>query len=94
MESLNKKIEQLQDLLKQFNATIKGPKMPKLAKPAAIAKMPNSGIKPANKKDPVKVAEQIQNPDIKPMAMDAAKQAREALKISKLGQWNISKAKF
>jgi hypothetical protein len=92
MGNLKKKLDNLSDLLKQFNASIKMPKGPKPPRASAGPAKPKIGIAPTNKKDPVKVAEQIKNPDMKPMVMDAAKQTREALKVSKLGQWNIVKA--
>jgi hypothetical protein len=80
------KMSQLEALCKDFKASIKTPRM-SLPKPPSPPKA--KGVSPNSKKDPVKVAEQIQSPEIKPMAMDAAKQAKESMKVSKLGQWKI-----
>lgn len=82
--------EELIKKLAQFNASIKTikPKLPKVRTPQAAK---NTGISPDSKKDPVKVAEQIRNPDEKPLAMDAAKIKRETLKLSKNGQWSLEK---
>ena len=92
MGNLKKKLDNLSDLLKQFNASIKMPNGPKPPRAPAGPAKPKIGVVPTNKKDPVKVAEQIKNPDMKPQVMDAAKQTREALKVSKFGQWNIVKS--
>lgn len=89
MSRLNKRLDELSSLLKQFNASIEMPKPPGIKKPP-IPKAP--GVAPKSQKDPVKMAEQIANPDIKPMVMDQAKTMKESLKISKSGQWSITKA--
>ena len=85
-----KKLDELQSLLKQFKASIKMPKMAGI-KPAnnAVPKLP--GLPAASKKDPVKVAQQIENADVKPIAVKAAKQKKESLAISKSGQWQLDK---
>jgi len=89
MDTFFDKLEALEKALKQFNASIKQPKMDGLKIPKSKApKIPGNPAK--SKKDPVKVAEQLKNPDLKPMAMDAAKQHKEALKVSKNGQWKLS----
>ena len=84
MSRLNKKLDRLSDLLKQFNASIKTPKVGGI-KPPSIPKVP--GVAPKTQKDPVKIAEQITNPDIKDQVMDQAKTIKEAMRISKSGQW-------
>ncbi len=84
--ALQKKLEELSTLCKDFKASIKMPK-PKLPKPPEPVKAKNPA--PKSQKDPVKMAEQIQNPDLKPKVMDAAKQHKETMKISKRGQWKI-----
>lgn len=89
MSRLNKKLDNLSSLLKQFNASIKMPKIGGI-KPPSVPKAP--GVAPKTQKDPVKAAEQIKNPDIKDMVMDQAKTIKESLKIAKNGQWQISKA--
>lgn len=86
MDSFFEKLDKLSKALGQFKASIKQPKLEGVKTPKA-PKMP--GNAPKSKKDPVKVAEQIQNPDLKPMKMDAAKQLKETLKTSKNGQWSL-----
>lgn len=85
----NKKLDDLSTLLKQFKASIKMPKMDGV-KPikTSVPKLP--GLPQASKKDPVMVAQQIENADIKPIAIKAAKQKKESLAISKSGQWSMS----
>lgn len=77
MDKLFKKVEELDTLLKQFQASIRMPK-PKMPsnKPPKEAKMP--GIAPTSKKDPVKVANQFKNPELKPK-----------IKIARNGQWSL-----
>ena len=63
------KLEELEALLKNFNASIKMPKMstpkpPSLPKAGVAPKMPGMG--PSSKKDPIKVAEQLKNKELKP----------------------------
>lgn len=98
MSQLDKRLDELSSLLKQFNASIKMPSMQGLKKPSgprqpkgpSMPKMP--GQAPKNQKDPTKVAEQIKNPDKKDMVMDQAQSLKEALKVTKNGQWQITKA--
>jgi hypothetical protein len=93
MSNFLKKIESLGDLLKQFNASIKQPKMAGVKPPKTSApKLP--GMPSQNHKDPVKVAQQIKDAGsgAKPIAMEAANQIKESYKTSKNGQWSISKA--
>lgn len=64
------KLDELEALLKNFNASIKMPKLstpkvPGLPKAGAAPKI-SAGAGPASKKDPVKVAQQIKNADQKP----------------------------
>lgn len=86
MDKLEKKLNRLSGALKDVQASIKMPKT-STPKPPEQPKMP--GAAPKSKKDPVKMAEQIKNPDLKPQAMDAAKETKESLKISKNGQWSL-----
>lgn len=80
MEELFKKLDALQDLLKNFNASIKTQTMstPKVPKPdAGIPKLPTPG--PNSKKDPKKIAQQLKNKsDLKPK-----------VKIAGNGQWSM-----
>ena len=80
MDSFFKNIDELSTLLKQFNASIKMPKlgadMPK--PPKAPGPKMTPGMAPTSKKDPVKVANQLKNPDLKP-----------SIKIAKNGQWSL-----
>lgn len=80
MEKFFKKIDELQDLLKAFKASIASPKLApvKAAAPKGAPKLPSS-TGPASKKDPKKVAEQIKN----------AKQQKPKIKIAKNGQWSM-----
>lgn len=94
METLIKKIKQIEEFLKAFKASIKQQKIntpgaPRAPKTMQIPKIP--GLPSASKKDPVKVAEQIATPDNKDNVLDAAKQIKETLKISKSGQWELEK---
>ena len=93
MSSLFKKLDALGDLLKQFNAAIKQPKMQGVkASQPALPKLP--GVPSGNQKDPMKVAQQIKDAGTgtKEIAVDAAKQLKESYKTSKNGQWSINKA--
>ena len=85
MDKLEKKIGQLKSTLSEFKPTIKMPSVPKPTN--ATPKLP--GNPSASKKDPIKMAEQIKNPDLKPQAMDQAKEMKESLKVSKNGQWSL-----
>ncbi len=91
MEELVKKIEHIVDVMKAMMAAIKQPtvstnsiRMPKTPKMGMTK--PKTGLAPDSKKDPVKVAEQISNPDIKKPAVAAAK---ESVSYSPKGQWSI-----
>lgn len=80
MDSFFKKLDELSDLLKNFNASIKAPKLGSL-KPPTLPKAPAPAIPkpgPSSKKDPVKVAEQLKNKELKPK-----------IKIAKNGQWSL-----
>lgn len=86
MDELFKKLDALESLLKNFNASIKMPKMsvpkpPSLPKAGAAPKMPGMG--PASKKDPAKVAEQLKNKQLKPSIKP------QMLKVDKNGQWKL-----
>ena len=99
MEELVKKIQQLNDLLKAVKA-FKQPvvaKHPELPKIPAIKPIPTPSIKtkapmapkipganPGSKKDPGKVAEQLQSGKVKKTMMPM-------LKFDKNGQWHLSK---
>ena len=95
MESFRKKLEELRDLIKAAKPGAKGmhPDLPKLPEikptpaPSISAsasmkppKMP--GISPGDKKDPVKVAQQLKQG--KP-----PKKAMPLLKVDKNGQWAL-----
>ena len=93
MDKLIKKLEDLQTLLKKKTMSFKaGQNLSSPSKPstssvkAPEAPKPASPKAPTSKKDPVMVAEQIQNPDTKKQVM------KEAIKISKAGQWSLTKA--
>ena len=86
MEPLEKKLQQLTGALNDVRASIKQPSIPKPK--TTTPKIP--GTPSQSKKDPIKMAEQIKNPDIKPQIMDSAKEMKEALKVSKSGQWSLN----
>ena len=91
METLLKKIEEINSLLKQFNPSPKGPKVPKPSLPATQHEVPNVKAPPTHK-DPVKVAEQLKNPDLtqnKELLSDAKKN-KGKLNINKRGQWSLN----
>jgi len=80
MEKFFKKLNELDDLLKEFKASIATPTissgMPKPPKVKGETKIP--GMTPNSKKDPKKVAEQLKNPDLKPK-----------IKLARNGQWSM-----
>ena len=95
MADIDKKIKELEELIKGLKAniesssvlpSIKQSKLQGVKAPSSSAtKLP--GISPKSKKSPVKQAEQIKNADIKDMKM---REAREALNVNKsTGQWSI-----
>lgn len=77
MEDFIKKLQELNDLLKAFNASTKTGmmKLPKVPKQADPLKLPGMGA-PKSKKDPKKMAEQLKNVELKPK-----------IKIAGNGQW-------
>ena len=93
MDKLIKTLENIQTLLKKKSMSFKSgqnlssPKGPKTSASKAPEAPKVDAVKaPNNKKDPTKVAEQIQEPGIKKQVM------KEAIKLSKSGQWSITKA--
>lgn len=72
-------------------------KAPSIPKPPATPKPVTVGSAPDSKKDPIKQAEQIKNPDLKKPAMDAAKEkvqkmaGDEVIKTNDYGQWSLEK---
>lgn len=72
-----------------FKAQIKTPQSSVSTPKTPTTTPPKVNNTPSSKKNPVKVAEQIKNPDLKPQLMDAAKQMKESLKIAKNGQWSF-----
>jgi hypothetical protein len=95
--SIEAKLEQIEELLK--NNFLPSPKGPKLQKPsvslspALEPQKPVQAIKPganASKKDPMKVAEQIANPDLKDDAKKKAQKLKEGITVNKLGQWSLT----
>lgn len=87
MESLEKKLNQIKNMFKDVKASIKTPKISTPKPPGQSLKMP--GVAPKTQKDPTKMAEQIKDPDIKDQVMDSAKDIKETMSTSKLGQWSI-----
>ena len=93
MEAINKSLTKISELLAKINLQLKAPSLPK---PPSIPKMP--GVAPTSKKNPIKVAEQKQdNPQVKAdlaqVKMKEAGKWQEKLKMSKNGQWSLTKNK-
>jgi len=81
MDNFFKKLDELSDLLKQFNASIKLPKLDAgMPKPPKMAGTKIPGMAPKSQKDPTKVAQQLKNPDLKPKAK---------ISFAKNGQWSL-----
>jgi hypothetical protein len=89
MDSLDKKIQQLTELFKSVKASIQTTKMTGIKMPTQPQQTKVPGIPQQSKKDPVKIAEQIEDADLKTKAVKDAKQVKETLKISKSGQWSL-----
>jgi hypothetical protein len=92
MDKLIKTLENIQTLLKKKSMSFKaGQNLSSPTKPTTPSVKAPEAPKPeavkavSSKKDATKVAEQIQQPDIKKQVM------KEAVKISKQGQWSIKK---
>ena len=79
MESLEKKLLEIQDLMKKINL-LPSPKAPQAPKMPSIA--------PVNQKNPVDQAQQIADPAFKKLAV---KQAKALVKVDKNGQWSLDK---
>lgn len=78
MQDFIKKLQELNSLLKAFNASTKTGmmKLPAAPKQADPLKLP--GMAPKSKKDPKKMAEQLKNVELKPK-----------IKIAANGQWKM-----
>lgn len=86
VDKLEKKLNKLTDMFSDVKASIK---MPKISTPKTPDQPKLPGNAPKSKKDPEKMAEQIKNPDLKPKAVEQAKEMKESLKVSKNGQWSL-----
>jgi len=96
MEAINKSLTKISELLAKINLKLKVPSLPKLPSAPKPPKMP--GVAPTSKKNPIKVAEQKQdNPQVKAdlaqVKMKEAGKWQEKLKMSKNGQWSLTKNK-
>lgn len=78
MGTLEKKLLEIQELIKAVGAMLPSPKPPGIPKPPTTA--------PVSKKNPVKVAQQIQDQPTKKLAVSSAK---EMIKTDSNGQWKI-----
>ncbi len=95
MEKLWKKLKKIEELVKemQTKGIVASPKTPSLPKPS----LPSTDTKPppvkgpSSEKDPVKVAEQITNPDFKDRTIKEAKKLNTKLTVTSSGQWNMKK---
>ena len=88
MESLEKKLLEIQELLKGVPqiASPKAPGLPKPVEPIKPATVAPPSNAPASAKNPVKVAQQIKDPSTKKIAV---KQAKSLVKFDKNGQWSL-----
>jgi len=89
MEQLEKKLLEIQDLIKKSGLlpSPKPPKMPGVAAPAAPTKPAAPSMAPPTQKNPVDQAQQIKDPSTKKVAVKAAK---TMLKTDKNGQWSLT----
>jgi hypothetical protein len=81
METLQKHLQAIQDLIKKLGTGI----IPSPKAPAAPA-VPQPAGAPTSTKNPVKVAQQISDPTTKPLVV---KQAKSMIKTDKNGQWKL-----
>ena len=90
MRKINDILIDLRNLLEKAVKlpSIKPPKAPSVpnSQPADLQTPSPVSTAPSSKKDPMKVAQQIQDPDAKTQALNSAK---EKLKLAKNGQWSI-----
>jgi hypothetical protein len=88
MDKATSKLLELREALEKA-ITLPSPKMPKIPGPPkvdapAAPKQPN--LTPTSKKDPTKVAQQMEDPDAK---ANALKMAKQKLTLAKNGQWSL-----
>ena len=96
MEKIEQKLEEIRDLLKANAMPSPNPPMKiKEIKPLTpVSQLKTTApvqpaaptLAPTSKKNPLKVAQQIQD---KPIKQEAVKQAKETLKVAKNGQWSL-----
>jgi hypothetical protein len=91
MNDLISKLTELNKALKTANALPspklpKAPIAPKIDSPNNVPKQPT--LTPTSQKDPMKQAQQVQDPSTK---IQAVKMAKEKVKLSKNGQWELQK---
>lgn len=91
MDNLISKLTELKKALKNA-AVLPSPKLPKIPtapkidSPNNVPKQPT--LAPTSQKDPMKQAQQVQDPSTK---IQAVKMAKEKIKLSKNGQWELEK---
>jgi hypothetical protein len=92
LENLEKKLKEIKTLSSGQPLSLDNLPMPKLDKPSSEPKgirAPKANEQ-ASKKDPTKVAAQLQNADDKKMQMDAIKRGSNKLvKFNENGQWYL-----
>lgn len=89
MDKITQKLLELREVLEKAIklpslSTPKMPSAPKVEGTPVIPKQPD--LTPGSQKNPVKQAQQVEDPDAKAQALDVAK---EKLKLSKNGQWSL-----
>jgi hypothetical protein len=89
MEQAISKLLELKEALEKA-ITPPSPKMPKPPAPPKVEGVPampkQPSLTPSSQKNPIKQAQQVEDPDAKAQALNMAK---EKLKLSKNGQWSL-----
>jgi len=95
MEKLWKTLDKIEEILKniQGKGIVASPKTPSIPKPSLSDPIKKPNFKgPQSNKDPVKVAEQITNPDFKDRTIKEAKKIKDKVTVNRNGQWSLKKA--
>jgi hypothetical protein len=88
MDKTIQKLLELREILEKATALL-SPKMPKIPGPPkvdALSAPKQPDLTPTSKKDPTKVAQQMEDPDAK---TNALKMAKQKLILAKNGQWSL-----
>lgn len=86
MKNIEQKLEEIEELVKNMGGAM-GLAMPKLPKPPTLPTQPKPvTATPMNQKNPVKVAQQIQDPAAQKVGV---KNAKSFVKFDGNGQWKL-----